>query len=296
MTKLVFFGNERLVSGLQHTNAPVLRRLIEQGYDIRAVVSHHSDSRSRTNRPLEVAEIAASHNIPVLLPEKPSEIIEQLHSFEAEAAVLVAYGKIIPQSVIDVFPSGIINLHPSLLPRWRGPTPIESTIASGDTTAGISIMQLATAMDAGPVYAQSLIQLTGAETKFDLYTALAEAGTDLLLTKLPAILDGSLLPKPQDEDGVTYCRLLTKQDSLLDPDQLSADEAERRIRAYLGFPKTKLVIADQAVIVTKAHVTSEAKTPLDVVFKNNSILSIDELIAPSGKLVNREAFINGYLR
>lgn len=296
MTSLVFFGNERLVSGLKQTNVPVLTGLIERGYDIKAVVSHHSDSRSRNNRPLEVAEIAAAHGIPVFLPEKPAEIIEELKSFEAEAAVLVAYGKIISQSVIDVFPKGIINLHPSLLPRWRGPTPIESTIISGDKTAGISIMQLVTAMDAGPVYAKASVELTGTEDKFELYEKLARVGTELMLDNLPVILDGSLRPIAQDESKATYCQLLSKHDGLLDPSQLTADEAERRVRAYLGFPKTKLTIANQPVIITKVHTANDAKTPLDVAFHDGKYLSVDELVAPSGKVMSAEAFIHGYLK
>ena len=116
---LLFFGNERLVSGLKATNAPVLRALIENGYNIAAVISHHTDGKSRNNRELEVAVIAREHNIPVLLPNRPSEILNELTAFNAEAAILVAYGRIIPQSVIDIFPKGIINIHPSLLPQYH---------------------------------------------------------------------------------------------------------------------------------------------------------------------------------
>ena len=98
---LLFFGNERLVSGLKATNAPVLRALIKNGYTIAAVVSHHTDGQSRSNRPLEVAEVAEEHGIPVLLPNKPAEIIDTLAHFKADAAILVAYGRIIPQRIID---------------------------------------------------------------------------------------------------------------------------------------------------------------------------------------------------
>lgn len=290
---LLFFGNERLVSGLKKTNAPVLRALINNGYTIAAVISHHTDGNSRSNRPLEVAEVAKEHGIPVLLPNKPAEIIETLASFNADAAVLVAYGRIIPQRVIDLFPRGIINIHPSLLPKYRGPTPIESAIANGDDETGVSIMQLTAGMDEGPVYAQTRISLSGTETKFDLYEKLATKSTQLLIDTLPSILGGSLLPTPQDDNEATYCQLLTKANGQLDPSTQTAAEAERLVRAYLGFPKTKLRIGDQYRVITKVHITEQPHGPLDIAFKEG-YLSIDELIAPSGKVISAEAFLRGY--
>ena len=291
---LLFFGNERLVSGLKTTNAPVLRALIEHGYNIVAVVSHHSDSKSRNNRELEVAQVASEHNIPVLLPNRPAEILEKLTAFHAEAAILVAYGRIIPQSVIDIFPKGIINLHPSLLPQYRGPTPIESVVTNGDSQTGVSVMQLTAGMDEGPVYAQTAIPLHGTETKFELYETLSVVSVELLLKILPSILDGSLQPTPQDDSKATYCKLLSKTDSRLDPTIVTASEAERRVRAHLGFPKTKTTILGRDIIITKAHIAAEPKTPLDIKCRDGVYLSIDELIAPSGRHMSDEAFLRGY--
>jgi methionyl-tRNA formyltransferase len=291
---IIFFGNERLVSGLKTTNAPVLTSLIEHGYHIAAVVSHHTDGASRNNRELEVAQIAKEHNIPVLLPNRPADIKEQLIGLEADAAVLAAYGRIIPQSVIDIFPKGIINIHPSLLPKYRGPTPIESAIENGDSQTGISIMQLSAGMDEGPVYAQTIIPLHDTETKFELYNQLADKSAGLLLDILPSILDGSLQPQPQDNAHATYCQLLTKADSRLEPSTLNAAQAERRVRAHLVFPKTKLTVLNHDIIITKAHVSGQKKTPLDILCQDGAFLSIDELIAPSGRRMDGEAFLRGY--
>lgn len=291
---LLFFGNERLVSGLTKTDAPILRGLLDRGYTIKAVVSHHSDGQSRSNRSLEVADIAIAHNIPVLLPDRPTDIADQLAGYKADAAILVAYGRIIPQSIIDIFPMGIINIHPSLLPKYRGPTPIESAILNGDHETGVSIMQLSSGMDTGPVYGQVTIPLTGTETKFDLYETIATKSSELLFSLLPHILDGSLTPIEQNDTDATYCQLLTKADSYLDPAAMTAADADRRIRAYLGFPKTKLTLLDQQCIITKAHVEHQQKTPLDIVCRDGEFLSIDELIAPSGRRMNAASFINGY--
>ncbi len=291
---LVFFGNERLVSGLKVTNAPILHSLINEGYNISAIVAHHRDSKSRTNRPLEVASIAKKYNIALLTPSHLPEIYDKLISLNAEAGVLVAYGQIIPQNIIDIFPKGIINIHPSLLPKYRGPTPIEATIANGDKKAGVSIMKLVTSMDKGPIYKQASISLKGNETKFDLYNTIIKKSTHLLLSTLPDILNESLKPLPQDSKNATYCALFTKKDSELDLS--SSKKAERLVRAHLGFPKSKVTIKGMPIIVTESHVTHTPKTLLDLKCKDGTFLSVDKLIAPSGKTLSAQDFLRGYAK
>lgn len=292
--KIVFFGNERLVSGLKSTEAPILSGLIERGYDIVAIVAHHTDTASRGNRPLEVATIATAHGIPLLTPRNPTDIYDQLAGFNANIAVLVAYGRIIPQAVIDLFPKGIVNIHPSLLPTYRGSTPIEAPILNDDTKSGVSIMSLAAKMDAGPVYAQAEFDVSPTDNKFDIYHKAAALSASLLFDTLPDILDDSAQATPQDESQATYCPLLTKADGTLDPETQTATDAERRVRAFLGFPKTRLTVLGHQIIVTEAHVTLEQKTPLDVMFSDGKYLTIDSLIAPSGKTMSADAFLNGY--
>jgi methionyl-tRNA formyltransferase len=249
---IVFFGNERLATGVT-TVAPTLRKLIAAGYNVVAVVSHNSDTRSRSARQLEIAGVATEHNIPVLLPEKPALVIEQIRAMQPDIGVLVAYGKIVPSSVMDVFPHGIINIHPSLLPLHRGPIPIESVILQGAAETGVSIMQLAVAMDAGPVYGQVRADLQGDETKQALATQLLEAGGNHLLQILPSIVDGSLAPTPQNEATATYDALIQKADGLLDFNKPAA-RLEREIRAYLDWPGSRTSIGDKDVIITAAHV------------------------------------------
>lgn len=291
--RIVFFGNERLVSGLEHTNAPILAGLIDQGYDVVAIVSHHSPSRSRNVRPLEVGAIAEKHNIPLLLPHSPMEIYDQLKNLNADAAILVAYGRIIPQKIIDLFPIGIINIHPSLLPKYRGPTPIETPIARGDSETGISIMQLSSGMDEGPVYTQTAIPLTPTSTKFSVYDTIAEKSASLLFSVLPNILDGSLQPTPQNHAEASYCHLLTKKDAYLDPLLQTAAEADAHIRAYLGFPGSRLTLGSVEVIITKAHV-SETAADLSIKFSDGRYLTIDRLKPLGKKEMPREAFLAGY--
>jgi len=292
---IVFFGNERLVSGLKTTDTPVLRSLIDAGYNVAAVVVHHRESQSRNNRPLEVAKLAEEHSIPVLYPVKMKEVKDQLTAYNADAGVLVAFGKIIPQSIIDIFPHGIINIHPSLLPKYRGPTPIEAAILNGDTETGVSIMQLTAGMDEGPIFAQARTQLTDTETKFSLYEALALRSAHLLIDILPQILSDKLHPTPQNNSQASYCPLFTKESSWLQPEKTTAKEAERHVRACLVFPKTKLVVNGHTIIITKAHIATARATALDVHCKDGKFLIIDTLIAPSGRPMDAHSFVNGYL-
>ncbi|NCO10292.1 methionyl-tRNA formyltransferase [Candidatus Saccharibacteria bacterium] len=284
---IVFFGTDDF-------SAVSLQALIDSGASIAAVVTK-PDSRRGRGRDLKepaVKQIAKKYNIPVWQPMKLSEIESQIEALDSPLGVLVSYGKIIPERIIKLFEPGIVNVHPSLLPKYRGPSPIESAILNGDSETGVSIMQLSAAMDAGPVYAQVRIPLSGKETAPGLEISLAHKGAEQLLLSLDGIIDGSLQPTPQNDTNATYCPLLQKDDAQLEPTSLTATQAERRIRAYLSFPKTKTTLHNQLTVITKAHVAEDG--PLVVKCADATFLTIDELIGPSGKTMTAEAFINGY--
>ena len=293
--RVVFFGNERLVSGLKHSDTPVLKGLIAHEYDIVAIVASHTNATSRNARALEVSEIARQHNIPLLLPNKPGDIEQELRDLNADFAILSAYGRIIPQRVIDVFGDiGIINIHPSLLPKYRGSTPIESAILSGDDIAGVSIMQLTAGMDEGPVYAQRSIELRGDETKFELYDQLSTLGANLLLEMLPSIISGKSTPNPQRSDDASYTTMITKSSGIVDPLTDNATIIERKVRAYLGFPKSTYRYRDNDVIITSSKVIeSPLENELCIPCVQNSTLLVESLIAPSGKSMSGSAYLRG---
>ena len=287
---IVFFGTGEF-------SLTALTGLVEAGYNVVAVVTKPDGRSGRGHRltPPPVKVFAERHNIAAWQPDKLSEITEQIAALEKPAGVLASYGKIIPQSILDLFHPGIINIHPSLLPRYRGPSPIETAILNGDKTTGVSIMQLAPRMDAGPVYAAKTLTLTGNETKPELYHTLAVIGTNLLLETLPSILGGSLPALPQSEEDATYVPTLQKSDALLRPESMTAAEAERHVRAYVGFPKTKLTIAGHPTVILKARVSSTKSSRLDVLCADGNYLSIEELIAPSGRKMTAAEFERGYL-
>lgn len=291
--RLVLFGNERLSSGYAPHGAPTLQALIDNGYDVCAIVAHFEAGRSRNARELEIETIAKLRNIPVLLPTKPRDIYDQLVSLHADAGILVAYGRIIPQDVIDIFPYGILNIHPSLLPQYRGATPIEQAILDGASETGVSIMKLVREMDAGPIYAQQHVTLDGTETKQELTDQLLTKGAQMIIDVLPRILEGTLEPKPQDESSATFSSLISKSDGVIDPTK-SSEQLEREIRAYAGWPKSRLALFGHQVIVTQARIANSADDGTLVIACNPGWLEITELVAPSGKKMTGADFLRGY--
>lgn len=298
--KIVFFGNERLATGVS-TTVPILQSLIAAGYDVRAVVSQFELGKSRKPRELEIAVVAAQHNIPVLLPNKLSDIADELRAMDAVAGVLVAYGKIVPQSIIDIFPHGIINIHPSALPLHRGPTPLESVILSGETSTAVSLMSLGAKMDAGPIYAQTPVALTGTETKQQLADQLLAVGNNMLLEHLPAILSDALTPAEQDDSLATYDKLITREDAVIDWQQ-PAVQIERQIRAFAYWPKSRTTIGDREVVITAAHVIPGTGTPGVMwlqekqigMHTGDGILVIDQLVPAGKNPMSGSDFLLGY--
>lgn len=304
--KLVFFGNERLATAAK-TTVPTLSALVKAGYEIEAVIASHEDAVSRQKRDLEIGPVAHKFGIPVILPGKKISLADKLARHRTEAAILVAFGKIIPQEVINLFPAGIINVHPSLLPKLRGPTPIESAILEGLEGTGVSLMKITAGMDAGPVYAQVELGLSGHETKFELAQKLNQAGAELLVAHLEDILCGKLQPKPQDDLKTTYTKLINKADGVVNWNK-SAEQLEREVRAYLGWPKSRAEIFGHQVVITKSRVAKD-ESDGDLVMecslgpyangwglrpKRRSWLEILELTAPSGRTISGAEFLRGY--
>lgn len=258
-TRLIFFGNERLATGVS-TTVPVLRALIAAGYDVVAVISNYERGSSRSNTTLEIESVARDNNIPFLSPSRLTDIAADIKSMQPTAGILVAYGKKVPESIIQIFPKGIINLHPSDLPLHRGPTPIESIILDGSTETAISIMQLTAPLDAGPIYAKRLLKISGHETKQVLADMLMTNGCELLIQALPAILSGQIVPTPQDDTSASYDQLIKKDDGKINWGK-PASRIEREIRAYANWPKSYTKLADKDVIITSASIFDLSGSP-----------------------------------
>lgn len=286
---IIFFGTDNF-------SLAVLEKLVENGYKIHAVITKPDSKSGRGQKiaPPPVKIFAEKHSIPVWQPNKLSEIEDQIRSLDNPIGILVSFGKIIPQSTIDLFSPGIVNIHPSLLPKYRGPSPVETAILNMDSKTAVSIMQLDSGMDSGPIYKQVEIDLSGREYAPELYEIIAKVGSSTLIDILPQIINGLLQPIPQDDSKATFCKMIEKSQAWIDFNSSTAAQAEARIRAFISYPKSKMHLLDQDIIITAAHTSEIASNILDIKCSDGKYLSIDELITENGRKMNSAAFLNGY--
>ena len=288
-TKIIYFGNEQLAQGIK-AKTPIFDALLAADYEIAALILPTANTR----RPFEIAKKAEKLNIPVFYTKDIAELEQIIANAGAKVAVLASYGKIIPESIINAFPCGIINIHPSLLPKYRGTTPIETALLNNDAETGVSVMRLAKKMDAGNLIAQAKVTITPETTKQSLYEELATLGAKLLVEKLPAILAQNTTETAQDDAEATFTSQLSKDLSLLQNTQKSALTLSREIIAYAGFPKSKTTLLGIPCTVTAAHVADQAATELDLLCADGKYLVIDQIIPENSKPQNAQAFLNGH--
>lgn len=215
--------------------------------------------------------------------------------------VLASYGVIIKQDVLDLFvPEGILNIHPSLLPAYRGPSPIETAILNGDKTLGVSVMKLVAAMDAGPIFYQQSFQVDRPE-KDETYRLLATNAAEWIakhLSEKP--LTETCPPTTQDNSKATYTKKFDKSMSPLDPTHKTAAELDNEIRAFAGFPKSKYEFFGLDCIIISAHVATPEETTspktLQIECYDKSILIVDQIQPAGRKIMDAKSFLNGYAK
>lgn len=229
--RIVFMGSPEFA-------LPTLHRLAG-AYPVVGVVTQpdRPAGRGRQPTPPPVKTLALSLGLPVIQPEKLRDpaAMDQLHAWSPTLIVVAAFGKILRQNVLDLPTFGCINVHASLLPRWRGAAPIQAAILHGDPLTGVSIMKMDAGLDTGPVLSQRELTILPDETAGNLSHRLADLGAELLIETLPDYLDGKLLPVPQDESMATYAPTLRKEEGLLDF-TLSPAALVNRVRAFHPWP------------------------------------------------------------
>lgn len=219
---------------------PVLEQLILNGHEIAAVYTRLDKPAGRGREPAAppVKKAAVSWNLPVIqVPSlKKPEAIEQLAGLNPQAVVVAAFGRILPPAVLEIPCYGCLNIHPSLLPKYRGASPIPATILAGDEFAGVSVMRLDAGMDSGPVFSQAQISVLPHDTTVSLTEKLFLIGAWMLTEILAALPGGKLVPEPQNEAQATYTREIVKEEGRIDWN-LSAMDIWRRVRAYQPWPE-----------------------------------------------------------
>jgi methionyl-tRNA formyltransferase len=228
-----------------------LHALLDAGHDIAFVVTQPDRRRSRGRGvdPSPVKEAALARGLAIRTPNKAREIVDDVRASGAEVGVVVAFGQLLPVSLLDALPSGFVNLHFSLLPRWRGAAPVERAILAGDTETGVCVMQLEAGLDTGPVFSRTRVPIEPNETAGELRARLVAIGTTLLVEQLPRIPDAT--PTPQTGEP-TYADKLDVRDFRIDPARPAAELA-RVVRAGSPRPGAWFMHDGRRVKVLRAH-------------------------------------------
>ena len=228
-----------IFAGTPEFSVPSLEALLAAGQEIVAVYTQpdRPAGRGRKLSPSPVKEAALAHGLPVFQPLtlKDEAAVTGLRALAADLMVVVAYGLLLPQAVLDAPRLGCVNVHASLLPRWRGAAPIQRALLAGDVETGVTIMRMAAGLDTGPMYLLHPLVIAPRETGGSLSDQLARMGAQALVEALPGVADGSLIPVPQDDSQANYAHKLTKAEAEIDWSR-PAMEIDRLIRAFDPWP------------------------------------------------------------
>ena len=299
--KIIFAGTPQFA-------ASALSALLETEHQIVAVLTQpdRPSGRGMQLTASPVKQLALQHAIPIWQPEtlKAEAVRHALHELRADVMIVAAYGLILPSAVLQLPRLGCLNIHASLLPRWRGAAPIHAAILAGDEETGVTIMQMDAGLDTGAILAQRAIRLTRDDTAGSASRALSALGADLLLATLPDFLAGKLTPTPQPAEGVTYAPMLKKEDGRLDFTR-PAEELARRVRAMNPWPGAWFEYNGEPLKVLKARAeiifTYMIQMPgtrlvvgnQPVVATSNNFLFLEEVQPPGKKPMDGKAFLSG---
>ncbi|PIR47949.1 methionyl-tRNA formyltransferase [Candidatus Uhrbacteria bacterium CG10_big_fil_rev_8_21_14_0_10_50_16] len=275
MVKIVYFGTPEVSTyGLQ--------ALVDDArFEVVAVVTQPPKpvGRSATIQTSPIHALAGTLGIRVLTPTKAKEIEPELTEIAADLHVVVAFGQILPQSIVDLPPYGTLNIHPSLLPRWRGAAPVPATILAGDTLTGVCIMVMDAKMDHGPILDVSELPVDSKTTQ-ELLPELMNQGAQRLPDVANDWIQGILTPQDQDHEAATFCKMLSRDDARIDW-QRGFAYTERQVRAYTPWPGTWTEVETpkgwQRIKILKAHVDATRDEAI-VLTTTNGLTSIGQLV------------------
>ncbi len=284
-----------------------LQAILSAGFNVVVALTQpdRPSGRGMQLTPSPVKQLALKHGIPVEQPVslRNDDAQAMLRAYDLDVLVVVAYGLILPQVVLDMPRVGCLNIHASLLPRWRGAAPIHRAIEAGDTETGVCIMQMDAGLDTGGVVDEARLPILPTETTAQLHDRLAALGADRIVAVLQQLAAGGALhAQPQPEAGVTYAHKLEKAESLLDPVQ-SAAQLDRQIRAYNPFPGAVLQSDGKPIKIWQASIVAGQGIPGTVLAADDhgvvvacgdGALRLEVLQAPGGKRLPAADFLRGH--
>ncbi len=298
-----------LFAGTPDIAATVLKTLLSSQHTVLAVLTQPDRPAGRGQKMMEspVKLLAAAHQLPIHQPEKLREpaVQDLLKTYQADLMIVVAYGLIIPQAVLDLPTKGCWNIHVSLLPRWRGAAPIQRAIEAGDAETGATIMHMDAGLDTGPILLQKKVAITPTMTGGELHDRLAEEGAALLLEALNQEEKGHLHPTPQATEGIIYAHKLTKEEAKIDWTRSAMDLANQ-VRAFNPWPIASMELQGQPLRLwsASAHPDQTSKVAPGEIASISSdhlfiqtgqgLLALQEVQAPGGKRLPIKAFLNGH--
>jgi len=270
LMRIVFMGSPEFA-------LPTLTAISEH-YQVVGVVTQpdRPAGRGKNVTPPPVKTLALALNLPVIQPEnlKEPSALEQIRAWQPEMIIVAAFGQILRKNILDLPSLGCINVHASLLPRWRGAAPIQAAILNGDAETGVTIMMMDAGIDTGDILSQHVEPIHENDTASTLGERLAKIGADLLLETLSAYLTKSISPRKQPDDGVTYAPMLKKEDGRLDFSQPAID-LDRKIRAFNPWPAAFTMWWGNPMKILKAHIFVSPNTDMNK-FATGSTLIIDQ--------------------
>jgi methionyl-tRNA formyltransferase len=280
-------------------------RLLAERYQVVGVVTQpdRASGRGRELKAPPVKTLALELNIPFIQPEKlrEPEAMQQLREWNPDLIIVAAFGQLLRKDVLDLPKYGCINIHASLLPRWRGAAPINAAILAGDEETGITIMKMDVGLDTGPMLAKKSIRIRRDDTAGSVFQALSTLGANLLIETLPDYLAGTITPIPQTEEGATYAPMLKKQDGLLDFTR-PAFELERRVRAMHPWPGAWFEWNGNVLKVLRASVSEEKGPSIGsrfmvegrpAIMSVDGVLVMDEVQPAGKKAMPGKSFLSG---
>jgi len=265
-TKYLFLGTSEF-------SAIVLEKLISAGIIPEAVICNPDKpvGRKQVITPPPVKVLAQKNNLPVYQPKDKNELLEVIKNLKPDLGIVAAYGMLLPKEVLNIPKHGFINIHPSLLPKYRGATPIQAAILNGDEKTGVSLFIIEEQMDNGPILAQKELTMANNYNYDTLGRKLFEIGTDLLIEILPKYINGEITPLLQDDSLATYTQKITTQDAFVKPEDLKiaqetggkiAFEIDRKIRALNPEPGTYTLDNEKRMKILEAALTHESRLKL----------------------------------
>lgn len=249
-----------LFMGTPEFAVPSLQALLTSRHQVLAVITQPDKPAGRGQQVTAppIKQLAVQHGLPVYQPEKlrDPQVADWIHSWQPDAIVLVAYGKIIPQEIIEIPPLGIINVHASLLPKYRGAAPIQWAIAEGETRTGVTTMLIDAGLDTGDILLARETEIGPEETAVELSERLARMGAELLLETLEGLQTGRIQPRPQDHSQATYAPMLKKEDGWIDWNW-PAQKIHNRIRGFQPWPGAYTTFRGKTFHIWRSRITGE---------------------------------------